>query len=182
MKSGWLCVLAFVLVSCTPRFVLKGTQSDLVLYLKVYTDDPESVWGEIAEVNRIYEPAHVRVQVFDFIPWHLSILQGESQRFFLMDSVSEDSDFVHVFYTSVVLYEKPVLQPVNGLQWSDAKERQFIALSSTRSRTTFAHEIGHVLGLPHVQNDPTNVMCSCSRKNQVSLNSNQISYLRRIPR
>ncbi len=55
---------------------------------------------------------------------------------------------------------------IRGLYWRyrglGARDREFIVVTKTAPETTFVHEVGHALGLPH-RRGTSNLMCSCRR-------------------
>lgn len=94
-------------------------------------------------------------------------------------SLSEHDGTIHVFVTdsldSRVLVSR---RRVRGLHWRyyglsrELRQREFVMVTTSAPKTTFAHEIGHLLGLRH---SPAvdNIMCSCRRGNDTTFTTEQ---------
>lgn len=82
-------------------------------------------------------------------------------------TAKEDPAFIHAYYVNTIPKEDPGDGDgkLLGLQWERGRKVVF-AVSKKAQPTTFAHELGHALGLSHVEGeDPENAMCICTRNN-----------------
>lgn len=94
-------------------------------------------------------------------------------------SLSEHDGTIHVFVTdnldSRVLASR---RRVRGLHWRyyglgrELRQREFVMVTTSAPKTTFAHEIGHLLGLRHSA-AVDNIMCSCRRGNDTAFTTEQ---------
>lgn len=94
-------------------------------------------------------------------------------------SLSEHDGTIHVFVTesldSRMLASR---RRVRGLHWRyyglsrELRQREFVVVTTSAPKTTFAHEVGHLLGLRH-STDEDNIMCSCRRGNDNAFTTEQ---------
>lgn len=94
-------------------------------------------------------------------------------------SLSEHDGTIHVFVTesldSRVVASR---RRVRGLHWRyyglnrELRQREFVMVTTSAPKTTFAHEVGHLLGLRH-STALDNIMCSCRRGNDTAFTTEQ---------
>lgn len=114
-----------------------------------------------------------------------AVLQAREQRAEFARRI-EDHGALHVFYVRKCSVPRKgnVDQRVSGLHWiyrglrQDLRHRMYLVVAHDAPSTTLAHEIGHAFGLPHEQEDPTNIMCSCERRRDSHFSDSQAVTLR----
>lgn len=94
-------------------------------------------------------------------------------------SLSEHDGTIHVFVTesldSRMLASR---RRVRGLHWRyyglsrELRQREFVIVTTSAPKTTFVHEVGHLLGLRH-STAVDNIMCSCRRGNDTAFTTEQ---------
>jgi hypothetical protein len=84
-------------------------------------------------------------------------------------SLAEHDGTIHVFVAENLDSRGLVSgRRVRGLHWryrglnSELRQREYVMVTLSAPKTTFAHEVGHLLGLRHSTADD-NIMCSCRR-------------------
>jgi hypothetical protein len=94
-------------------------------------------------------------------------------------SLAEHDGTIHVFVTESLDPRVMVARrSVRGLHWRyyglnrELRQREYVMVTLSAPKTTFAHEIGHLLGLRHSA-ALDNIMCSCRRGNDTGFTSEQ---------
>lgn len=94
-------------------------------------------------------------------------------------SLAEHDGTIHVFVTNSL--DSRLQSPrrrVRGLHWRyfglnrELRQREYVIVTMNAPKTTFAHEIGHLLGLRHSSRED-NIMCSCRRGNDTGFTTEQ---------
>lgn len=94
-------------------------------------------------------------------------------------SLAEHDGTIHVFVTeSLDPRMMTTNRQVRGLHWRyfglnpELRQREYVMVTLGAPRTTFAHEIGHLLGLRH-STAIDNIMCSCRRGDDTRFTTEQ---------
>lgn len=94
-------------------------------------------------------------------------------------SLAEHDGTIHVFVTeSLDPRAASSRRRVRGLHWRyyglnrELRQREYVMVTLSAPKTTFAHEVGHLLGLRH-SNAEDNIMCSCRRGNDTGFTIEQ---------
>lgn len=95
-------------------------------------------------------------------------------------SLAEHDGTIHVFVTESLdpRVAAATRRRVRGLHWRyyglnrGLRQREYVMVTLAAPKTTFAHEVGHLLGLRHSSAED-NIMCSCRRGNDTSFTTEQ---------
>ncbi len=99
-------------------------------------------------------------------------------------SMAAHDGTIHVFVANNL--DPPavrVRRRIRGLHWRylglnrELRQREFVVVTLGAPKTTFAHEIGHLLGLRHSTSE-NNIMCSCRRGSNTTFTAEQGSSMR----
>jgi Metallo-peptidase family M12 len=94
-------------------------------------------------------------------------------------ALAEHDGTIHVFVAEVLDAQSLASRRrVRGLHWRyhglnrELRQREFVMVTLSAPKTTFAHEVGHLLGLRH-NTAEDNIMCSCRRGNDTRFTPEQ---------
>jgi hypothetical protein len=111
------------------------------------------------------------------ISGYTAVTRGSERR--RLASLAEYDGTIHVFVTENL--DSPMLvtrRRVRGLHWRyhglnrELRQREYVMVTLSAPKTTFAHEVGHLLGLRH-STAMDNIMCSCRRDNNTAFTTDQ---------
>lgn len=94
-------------------------------------------------------------------------------------AMAEHDGTIHVFVAETLDSQMlTVRRRVRGLHWRyhglsrELRQREYVMVTLSAPKTTFAHEVGHLLGLRH-STEEDNIMCSCRRGNDTRFTTQQ---------
>lgn len=142
-----------------------------VLEVYVHYGEPSSkskIENDISQLRVNLELADVGLNVQTYlatdIPREVESRFDQASVFGFLESrnylAQEDTRVLHVVYVEHISWEKGDLSGLHVTR----NGREFILVNLTAPETTLSHEVGHALGLDHIDN-PNNIMCSCERTN-----------------
>ncbi|MEM7154530.1 MAG: zinc-dependent metalloprotease family protein [Myxococcota bacterium] len=134
----------------------------------------------IERANEALDPFDIEVQLHRQVPMtgYTRVTRRKQRR--QLASMAEYDGTIHVFVVESLdeLRVAGLRRRVRGLHWRyrglsrEYRQREYVVVTLGAPRTTFAHEIGHLLGLRH-SNDDRNIMCSCRRGSNLRFNEEQ---------
>jgi len=138
----------------------------------------------IERANRALRPHGLEVELRQIaaITGYTSITRRRQRR--QLASMATYDGTIHVFITENLDTRNPTLRRrVRGLHWRyhgfhrELRQREFVVVTLGAPKTTFAHEVGHLMGLRHSTSED-NIMCSCRRGGDTSFSADQGSAMR----
>lgn len=163
----------------------RNTVTTIGLTVHMPTDDgmPLATQRQVAQwierANRALRPHGIAVELH-----HTVSLSGFSDVTHRRDrrrlaAMAEHDGTIHVFVAeSLDAQSLTVRRRVRGLHWRyhglsrELRQREYVMVTLSAPKTTFAHEVGHLLGLRH-STDEDNIMCSCRRGNDTRFTTQQ---------
>jgi len=138
----------------------------------------------VARANRALEPhgIAVEVQATTTISGYTAVTRRRERR--QLATMAAHDGTIHVFVAETLDPPTSLMRRrVRGLHWRyhglnrDLRQREFVMVTLGAPKTTFAHEIGHLLGLRH-STEENNIMCSCRRGSDTRFTADQGSMMR----
>lgn len=123
----------------------------------------------VKRANEVFAAHGIELFVRDFrrLPAGFTDVRKSKQRRALAGFAPHDGA-VHLFVTESLdlAKQRRTRRRVRGLHWRyrgvsrNLRSREYVVVTREAPDTTFAHEVGHLLGLRHATS-ANNVMCSC---------------------
>ncbi|MEM9460518.1 MAG: matrixin family metalloprotease [Myxococcota bacterium] len=138
----------------------------------------------VARANRALKPHGLAVEIraVSSMPGFSAVTRRRDRR--QLAGMAEHDGTIHLFVTETLDPPASLLRRrVRGLHWRyhglnrNLRQREYVVVTLNAPQTTFAHEIGHLLGLRH-STDANNIMCSCRRGSNTAFTLEQGSTMR----
>lgn len=133
----------------------------------------EVVSAKFVEANRVLKPHQIQI-----VPWAEESIDGpqdirDDSRTFLQEHAPHDGT-LHMFVVRSAYIDG---RSVNGFHHRTTRA-EFVVVSIEAPASTLPHEIGHTLGLPHVEDDTANIMCGCRHLGAAGFSETQGAIMR----
>lgn len=175
----------------TPKVMQRAQTIEIGVTVHVASADGMPIaWGHeirgwVERANEALAPHGLSVRIERVVPLSgYGAVTRRRQRRQLARKATHDGT-IHVFVTGTLDNRRTSTRRrrVRGLHWRyhglrrQLRQREYVMVTLDAPQTTFAHEVGHLMGLRH-SNSESNIMCSCRRSDDTWFSDEQGAVMR----